>query len=87
MHADRLERRAKRTYRDSIANLPDGTFAAIDNRAWLVWRAHLFAWSNSGYTQRRSRPAQLDVDVLTPQSIVSVLRAGYTPRLHPSADI
>jgi hypothetical protein len=86
LHADRLDRRSKRTYRDGIAALPDGTYIVMDGKAWLVWGAEIFAWSDASYTLRRRRPKHLEVQVLTPRSTVRVLAAGYRPRLHPSCE-
>jgi hypothetical protein len=85
LHAERLAGKSKRTYRDELANLPDGAYVAIDATPWLVWGTELYAWSDSGYAQRRPRPAAGDVEVLTPRSIVAVLAAGYRPSLHPTA--
>ena len=40
-----------------------------------------------GYTARRALPTLAgDVTVLTPRAAVAVLRAGYRPMVHPSAD-
>jgi hypothetical protein len=86
LHADRLAVGRKRTYRDDLGALPDGTYIAVDATAWLVWGDELVAWSDSGYTSRRSRPKQGDVEVLTPRSTVAVLAAGYRPGIHPSAE-
>jgi hypothetical protein len=85
LHADRLDRRTKRTYHTELATLPDGTSIALGGAAWLVWDRELLAWSDFGYTSRRPRPAQCDVEVLTPRSTVAVLSAGYRPGTHPSA--
>jgi hypothetical protein len=85
LHADRRDGRTKRTYRDDLVTLPDGTYVALGETAWLIWENDLFAWSDAGYTGRRPRPAHCAVDVLTPRSIVAVLRAGYRPAIHPSA--
>ena len=88
---DRLhpERRAgpwhKRTSVTDIASLPDGAYIALDDRAWLVLGDRLLAWSPDRYVERRPRPASGEVTVLTPPSIVAVLRAGYIPALHPTA--
>ena len=57
LHADRLSGKTKRTYRDDLANLPDGSYVALDGEAWLVWRTHLHEWSDSGYVARQQRPA------------------------------
>jgi hypothetical protein len=85
LHADRLDGKRKRTHRRELATLPDGAFAAIGGSAWLVLGRELLAWTDSGYAERRPRPAGGEVDVLTPRSIVAMLDAGYQPTLHPSA--
>src|SRR6185312_4262277 len=36
LHRQRVDGRAKRTHRDDLASLPDGTFVTIDGAAWLV---------------------------------------------------
>ncbi len=85
LHAERRDGRAQRTHRAGIATLPDGTYVALDGRAWLVLGDSLRAWSDAGYTERRARPASGDVEVLTPRSFVRVFAAGYRPGVHPSA--
>jgi hypothetical protein len=84
LHADRIERKSKKTYRDELADLPDGAYVALDGDAWLVWDSDLFAWSDSGYIRRRPRKRG-EADVLTPRSAVAILAAGYRPTIHPSA--
>ncbi len=86
LHAERLSNGKKVTYRDEIANLPDGTYVALDGEAWLLWNGELHAWSDGGYAQRRSPPLRQTVDVITPRSIVKVFRAGYRPGVHPTAE-
>ncbi|HEY1976740.1 MAG TPA: hypothetical protein VGG89_09360 [Candidatus Baltobacteraceae bacterium] len=83
LHRQRVEGRAKRTYRDAAASLPDGTFVAIDDAAWLVHGKNLYAWSDAGYASRRALPHG-HVDVLTPPAIVTILLSGYEPAIHPS---
>jgi hypothetical protein len=86
LHAERrIGRFQKRTYVDAIDSLPDGTYVGVDGRAWLVLDDELLAWSGERYTQRVRRPRGARVTVLTPASIVSVLRAGYKPGLHDTA--
>lgn len=83
LHADRVDGKRKRTYRDDLKRLPDGAYVALDGRAWLVWGSTLFGWSDSGYEARRRRDALRDVEILTPRSAVAVLAAGYRPICHP----
>jgi len=78
--------RTKRIYKAQLAELPDGAYIAYGDRAWLVWGDSLLAWSAGGYTERRIRPGDREVDVLTPKSTVAVLTAGYRPTVHPSAE-
>lgn len=85
LHADRLAGKKKRTYRAALASMPDGAFVALDGAACLVLGRHLYAWSDSGYAQRRLRPARCEVDVLTPRAVVGILTAGYRAGVHPSA--
>ena len=84
LHAERLDGKKKRTYRSDVAALPDGTYVARDESAWLVWNGALHDWSDRGYV-RRERPSRGLVAVLTPPSIVAILRAGYRPAVHPTA--
>jgi hypothetical protein len=89
IHADRLQGRGraqrKRTYQTEIVTLPDGAYIAYDGEAWLLWRGELLAWSAGAYTARRPAPSAGVVEVLTPAALVAVIRAGYTPSVHPSA--
>ncbi len=94
LHAERRERNdsrvgawRKRNYTAAIATLPDGTYIALDDQAWVIQANTLLAWSTDRYTTRRPRPHSEAVTVLTPPSLVAVLRAGYTPMLHPSAKV
>lgn len=80
--------RSKRTFRAKIADLPDGVFVTLGeglNRAHLLWEGQLLAWSPGGYEGRHPRPVVQDVTVLTPESTVAAIRAGYVPEVHPSA--
>ena len=67
-----------------IDALPDGTMIEVDGFAWAVCGKNLLRWSFTGYLDKRSRPVGGEVSVLTPPSIVAVLRAGYVPQWHPT---
>ncbi len=85
-----IERRVrpwlKRTHRASAGSLPDGTFIALDHAAWLVRGTDLLEWTPDGYRARRARPKIGELTVLTPPSMLAVLRAGYPVSMHPSAE-
>ena len=86
LHAERLDGKAKRLHRCAIDTLPDGAMIAHTGAAFAVRGKHLLPWTPSGYGPPGARPRGGDVDVLTPPSIVAVLKAGYTPLWHPSAE-
>ena len=87
LHAERRRRPfSKQTFATEIDSLPDGAYVALDGGAWLVRASSLCRWSPEGYVKRMRRPTGGQVTVLTPPSMVAVLRAGYQPGVHPSAD-
>jgi hypothetical protein len=89
LHAERLTPdRSKRSFVAALDELPDGVFvtvAAWGEQAFLVWGDYLLPWSSGGYGERRWRPKGEEVKVLTPQSTVETIRAGYVPEIHTSA--
>ena len=79
---------SKGFYTEALDRLPDGVFVTLDGcpkQAYLVWGDRLLAWSPGGYQERRPRPKEEKVVVLTPPSTVRALAAGFQPVLHPSA--
>lgn len=89
LHEERLDAdRAKRTFAANLDEMPDGVFVrltGLSERAYLVLDDGLLAWTPGGYGERISRPSDIEVQVLTPGSIVNVLRSGYAAAIHPSA--
>ncbi len=68
-------------------SLPDGAFVAdAEGRAYLKRAEKLLAWSHDGYTDACHCAGAGEFDVLTPASTLAVLRAGYQPVYHPSAE-
>jgi hypothetical protein len=47
----------------------------------------LLHWTPQGYDARKRRPQRITVDVLTPPAMLGVLKAGYEPHWHPSAEL
>ena len=86
LHAERLNGKSKRTHRRKLDTLPDGAMITLDGEAFAVRGKHLLHWTARGYAQSKLRPRGIDVDTLTPPSILTVLARGYTPLWHPSAD-
>jgi hypothetical protein len=85
LHAERLNGKAKRTHRRKLDTLPDGAMVALGGEAFAVRGKHLLRWTPAGYAGLKRRPRGIELDVLTPPSILSVLTRVYEPIWHPSA--
>jgi hypothetical protein len=89
LHTERITAiRSKSSFPAALDELPDGVFVMVEawgEQAYLVLGDSLLQWLPQGYGQRRPRPAGKGVRVLTPQSTVEAIRAGYVPEVHASA--
>ena len=89
LQAERLDGRSKRQHRLAIDDLPDGACIVMpddDDQAGMIRGNKLLRWTPEGYVLAGRRPRGISVAVLTPPSILAVLKAGYQPIWHPSAD-
>src|SRR6185312_10900475 len=77
-------RKSKAEPPHKLDSLPDGAMISLDGQAFAVRGSRLWLWAPDRYLQSRSRPHAIVVDVLTPQSIVTVLGRGYVPLWHAS---
>jgi hypothetical protein len=83
LQAERLDGRQKRVHRLALDDLPNGAMVTLTgNDAFAVKRDALLPWTPSGYGRPRERLKGVEVDVLTPPSIVRALSRGYRPRWH-----
>jgi hypothetical protein len=90
LHAERLVQgsSAQRHHEARLDELPDGAFIRWEDAARVVVGAGLWRWTPGGYVDRVPRPARTSAEVITPPSLVAVLRKGWRPHvplLHPSA--
>jgi hypothetical protein len=91
LHGERVdpETHAHRTHEAPYDGLPDAAFVLADGDPYLVLGDRLLLWSPSGYAARRPRPPRGTATVITPPSLVEVLRSGWrdaaVPLLHPSS--
>ena len=79
LQAERLDGREKRRHRLPIDELPDGACIVMpgnDEQAAMLRGGKLLRWTSKGYVPAGRRPRG-EVDVLTPPSILAVLKAGY----------
>jgi hypothetical protein len=90
LHAQRVDAtRAQRHHDAPMGDLPDGAFVLRDGAPWLVLGAQLMRWTPAGYADATPRPARDQARVITPPSLLYVLRADWhplVPLLHPTAD-
>ena len=90
LHAERVvpESRKQRRHGALLDELPDGAFIFEQDAPWLVAGSELKRWTPAGYGERKPRPTSVEASLLTPPSLVVVLRAGWgpvVPLLHPSS--
>ncbi|HEX5949554.1 MAG TPA: hypothetical protein VFZ96_01005 [Actinomycetota bacterium] len=90
LHAERIDGRTgeRRLHRAVIGDLPDGAFVLHDAEPRLVLGDRLLRWTPGGYDDVVSRPQRGGAIVITPPSLVELLRTDrepLVPFLHPSA--
>src|SRR5918994_7138074 len=87
LHTERVEGRTQRLHEATLGGLPDGAFVLVEDEPWLVLGGGVRRWTPAGYEGRRPLPVR--GLVITPPSLVEVLRAGWggaVPLLHPSVE-
>ena len=91
LHGERVApgTRAQLHHSSALDELPDGAFVVRENEPWLVLGRHLLHWTPAGYDERVARPRGMSATVVTPPSLVAVLRAAWAPIVplfHPSVE-
>ena len=89
LHAERFDTQTgrQRHHGSPLDELPDGAFVLRAGEPWVVVGTGLFRWTPAGYVDRAPRSASGSTRVITPPSLVAVLRSGWqplVPLLHPS---
>ena len=90
LHAERVDARTgeRRIHRADHASLPDGAVVLHDDAPYTVLGHELLRWTPGGYGARIRRLARGPAALVTPPSLVELLRRGWdgaVPLLHPSA--
>ena len=91
LHAERVDPRTRerRIHRTEVSSLPDGAVLLVEGGPHLVAGRDLLRGTPAGYEAGATRPERGAVPVITPPSLVEVLRRGWDPAvplLHPSAE-
>jgi hypothetical protein len=87
LHAERLlPDGTKRTWVGSVGQLPAGTMVRQGSAIMAVAPGDRLApWTATGYGPHGTPLApHKKIEVLTPPSIVAVMRAGFVPLMHPT---
>ncbi|GAB4512495.1 MAG: hypothetical protein OHK0046_12120 [Anaerolineae bacterium] len=66
----------------NIETLPEGVFILWEEGPHLIQGDVLLPWQPEGYGPSVARPRDTNVTLLTPPSIVNVIRAGFRPIIH-----
>ena len=90
LHAERVDpaTRGHRLHEARLDALPDGAFVLERGTPFLVLGSALLRWTPGGYVAAQRRPRGRRAVLITPPSLVEVLRRGWepvVPLLHPSA--
>jgi hypothetical protein len=81
LHAARISRNGEKiTFQSKPTELPDGTIFILDEAPILRWKGSFLRWSFSGYEHAEATHSD-DVRVLTPQPLVDLYSAGWTPEV------
>jgi hypothetical protein len=67
-----------------IAALPDGSMVAVERKPFAVMGGQLLPWTFGGYGVAE-RLAHRRATLVTPHSVITVLRQGYEPIWHQSS--
>ena len=87
LHRERLTSElSQKTFVDHLENLPDGTFIKLEkgNQSYLWFHQKLHLWTPAGYQRGPVFDDTAEAIILTPRSIVNLLKYGYRPIIHPS---
>ncbi|HSH02398.1 MAG TPA: hypothetical protein VLL52_07750 [Anaerolineae bacterium] len=75
---------SKKTYQDTLHQLPAGTIISFHNQPHLYWQQQLYPWTITGYQPPIHPDTTTTVTVLTPSSTVALFHHGFIPHTHPS---
>lgn len=85
LHDERLTSEGvKATFKSTVGELPNGVMVLHAGEPHLIFANNLIHWTPGGYVENTRAYSATLVDVLTPRSIVEVIRAGYDADLHES---
>lgn len=90
LHSERVApgTTARLRHRALLDDLPDCAFVLWEGEPRIVLGGKLLAWTPAGYTHAMPRPTGAGAELITPPSLVAILRSGWrplVPLVHSSA--
>ncbi len=93
LHRERISgrgaNRIKPTFTTTFGSIPDGVmFHLLEARqtALLKWMGLVWVWSPEGYVEVPQMDQGQSIEVLTPRTVVEVIRAGYRVGMYGSVE-
>jgi hypothetical protein len=81
IHRERIDSGKKKvTHQRKLSDVPDGTFILMNDNPYLLNNDRLHRWTPFGYEDKIALPNTSTFTVLTPNSIVNAIQAGYVPQ-------
>jgi hypothetical protein len=87
LHRERLNPNgSKSTYLEKPGDLPEGSFIEYNGKPYMIRQPNsVISWTPYRYIDSIKIPPSMEVNVLTPKSIVNMLKSGYLPQKHETA--
>jgi hypothetical protein len=82
IHSERINLEKKKViHTRDVADIPNGTCILMDGDPFLFYKKQLHRWTPFGYKESILVPHTSMLNVLTPNSIVNAIVAGYAPQI------
>jgi hypothetical protein len=82
IHQERIDSEKKKiTHQRNRPDIPNGTFILLNDDPHLLSNGKLHRWTPFGYEGGMALPDTSAFTVLTPNSIVNAIQAGYVPQV------
>lgn len=81
IHRERIDHEKKKVvHQRKVSETPDGTFILMNDHPYLLCKGQLHRWTPFGYEDVMTVSGSYLLTILTPNSIVNAIQAGYVPQ-------
>jgi hypothetical protein len=82
IHRERIDSAKKKVmHQRNISDIPNGTFILMNEDPYLLYNGRLHRWTPFGYENSIDVTDTTILTILTPNSIVNAIQAGYVPQI------